>query len=119
MSVPCLDRDITIEKTAQTITIRLRGRRVAQTKSALALYEADYPVRYYLPLDDVDPSLLKPSAHHTVCPFKGEASYCDLVADGEEAENAVWFYPQPCPQVAQIKNHVSFWGDDIEIDIAQ
>ncbi|HZR81098.1 MAG TPA: DUF427 domain-containing protein [Candidatus Binatia bacterium] len=49
------------------------------------------------------------SDHHTVCPWKGTASYYDVVVDGETNPNAAWTYPEPKPAAANIKDHVAFW----------
>ncbi len=43
-------------------------------------------------------SLLKPTAHSTHCPYKGDASYFSIEADGKTLENAVWSYEKPFPQ---------------------
>jgi uncharacterized protein (DUF427 family) len=51
----------------------------------------------------------RPSEHHTVCGWKGTASYYDVVVDGETNPSAAWFYPDPKPAAANIKGHVAFW----------
>jgi uncharacterized protein (DUF427 family) len=51
----------------------------------------------------------RPSDHHTVCPWKGTASYLHVVVDGETNENAAWTYPDPKPAAANIKDFVAFW----------
>jgi uncharacterized protein (DUF427 family) len=111
----CPDRDIRITPSGETITVRFAGRIVAQTADALDMAEGRYPIRVYVPVADVDPTVLKASSHHTTCPFKGVASYYSLKAEDETAENAVWYYPDPCPQVAAIKDRVAFCGDRVEI----
>ena len=60
--------------------------------------EASYPPVLYIPLDDVDQRLLRHSDHHTCCPYKGEASYYDIVdGDGTDLSAAVWYYDDPFP----------------------
>jgi uncharacterized protein (DUF427 family) len=51
----------------------------------------------------------KDSSTHTVCPWKGTASYYTVVADGKENPDAAWFYPAPKDAAKQIKDHVAFW----------
>lgn len=63
----------------------------------------------YFPPDAVNRSFLKPSATHTVCPWKGAASYYTVVVDGQENLDAAWYYPQPKDAARQIANHVAFW----------
>lgn len=110
----CRDQDIEISPTKNQVSVIFNGKTIAQTKSAMYLREANYPIVIYIPLTDVDQNFLKPSDHSTHCPYKGDASYYSL-ADGKEiSENAVWYYPDPCPLVEKIKDHVAFWGDDIK-----
>lgn len=64
---------------------------------------------HYFPPEAVDRSLLAPSPLHTTCHWKGEASYFDVVVDGAVNEGAAWYYPDPSPAAAEIKDHVAFW----------
>ena len=64
---------------------------------------------YYFPPDSVQKEFLKDSSTHTTCPFKGLASYFDVVVEGEVNKDAAWYYPEPKPGYEQIKNYVSFW----------
>eukprot|EP01133_Synstelium_polycarpum_P019869 gene19869-23808_t len=63
----------------------------------------------YFPLSAVQQAYLRPSSHTTVCPWKGTASYYDLVVDGAVNANAAWYYPQPKDAAKQIAGHVAFW----------
>jgi uncharacterized protein (DUF427 family) len=63
----------------------------------------------YFPLSAVNPSYLRPSEHHTVCPWKGTASYYNLEVNGQSNPDAAWFYPDPKEAAAQIKGFVAFW----------
>ena len=64
---------------------------------------------HYFPADSVKQDFLQPSAHTTVCPWKGTAHYYNVVVDGETNANAAWYYPEPKPQAAQIKGYLAFW----------
>jgi uncharacterized protein (DUF427 family) len=64
---------------------------------------------HYFPLEDVDQTLLGDSSEHTWCPWKGEASYFDLVVDGERNPGAAWYYPEPLSEAEEIKDYVAFW----------
>ena len=64
---------------------------------------------YYFPSDSVDRELLRESETHTVCPWKGTASYYTIAVDGEENPDAVWYYPDPKPAAAEIKDRMAFW----------
>ena len=52
---------------------------------------------------------VRDSTQTSVCPWKGTASYLDLVVDGDVNEGAVWYYPDPKPAAAEIKDRVAFW----------
>lgn len=63
----------------------------------------------YFPLSAVKQDYLRPSSHTSICPWKGTASYYDLVVDGQTNANAAWYYPQPKDAAKQIAGHVAFW----------
>jgi uncharacterized protein (DUF427 family) len=89
---------------------------IAETVRALEMQEASYAPVFYIPLDDVDRDLLRLSDHHTYCPYKGEASYYDIVdGDGTDLTAAVWYYGEPFPAVAEIKGHVAFYADCVTV----
>ncbi|MDQ1638040.1 MAG: hypothetical protein QOF62_1379 [Pyrinomonadaceae bacterium] len=64
---------------------------------------------HYFPRDSVNSEYLQPSSSHTICPWKGEASYYDVVVNGEINGDAAWYYPDPKPAAAEIKNLIAFW----------
>jgi uncharacterized protein (DUF427 family) len=63
----------------------------------------------YFPLEALDPACIQPSAHTSVCGWKGTAHYYDVVAGGQVNANAAWFYPEPKEAAKQIKGRVAFW----------
>lgn len=64
---------------------------------------------HYFPAESVDRQYVKESPTHSVCPWKGTASYYSLVVDGKENKDAAWYYPEPKDAAKQIKDHVAFW----------
>jgi len=64
---------------------------------------------HYFPVASVNQEHLAPSEKHTVCPWKGTASYYDVVVDGQTNPGAAWYYPDPSPAAAQIKDRIAFW----------
>ncbi len=64
---------------------------------------------HYFPSESIKKEYLKSSDHHSVCPWKGTASYYNLEVNGEVNENAAWYYPDPSDAAKQIKDHVAFW----------
>jgi uncharacterized protein (DUF427 family) len=63
----------------------------------------------YFPADSVNHDYLKESDTRSTCPWKGEASYYDVVVDGEENGDAAWYYPQPKDAAKEITGYVAFW----------
>jgi uncharacterized protein (DUF427 family) len=115
---PGPEHPITIEPHRGQVTVRRGSAVVAKTDRALALREASYPAVLYIPLADVDQGLLGASEHHTYCPFKGEASYYDIVGGEGEADSgvgAIWYYPEPFDAVGAIRDHVAFYADRVSI----
>jgi uncharacterized protein (DUF427 family) len=63
----------------------------------------------YFPEEAVDATVLRPSDTHTTCPWKGLASYHDVVVDGKLNHDAAWYYPEPKEAAANIKGRIAFW----------
>jgi uncharacterized protein (DUF427 family) len=66
---------------------------------------------HYFPPSALRQEHLEPSDQSSVCPWKGTASYYDVVVGGERAAGAAWYYPAPKPDAEQIRGHVAFRGD--------
>lgn len=63
----------------------------------------------YFPADSVNRKYLRPSSRHTSCPWKGRASYYDVVVDDVVNRDGAWYYPDPEPKADHIKNRIAFW----------
>jgi uncharacterized protein (DUF427 family) len=63
----------------------------------------------YFPLQSVNSAFLQQSDHHTVCGWKGTASYYHVAVDGQVNRDAAWFYPEPKDAAKQIAGRVAFW----------
>ena len=63
----------------------------------------------YFPREAVRADVLQPSSKHTICPWKGEASYFTLEVDGRTNPDAAWYYPEPKDAAAEIRDRVAFW----------
>ena len=64
---------------------------------------------HYFPPDSIKGEYFKPSSTHTVCHWKGKASYYNLKVGGEENKDAAWFYPEAKEMAKNIENYVAFW----------
>ncbi len=86
---------------------------VRATWNGAVLAESDRTVivegNHYFPPDDVRMELFAPSDAHTTCPWKGVASYYDVVVGDERNDQAAWYYPEPKDAAKEITDHVAFW----------
>ena len=111
---PGPDHPITVEPTKARVVVKAGGRVIADSRNALTLQESTYPAVQYIPLADVDASVLERTDHETYCPYKGDASYYSLDAGEVKGENAVWTYEKPYDAVAPIKDHVAFYPNVVD-----
>lgn len=89
------------------------GATVKAVWNGTVLAESDNTImvegNHYFPADSVNREFVTESTHHTSCPWKGSASYYDVVVGNKENKNAAWFYPEPKSAAQQIKGYVAFW----------
>lgn len=64
---------------------------------------------HYFPHSSIKKEYFVPTNTHTVCPWKGTASYYSLKIDGKVNEDAAWYYPETSELAKNIKNYVAFW----------
>jgi uncharacterized protein (DUF427 family) len=112
--IPGPDHPIAIEPSGLRVVVSVAGRILADSRAALALKEATYPVVYYVPRRDADMSLLQRTAHTTYCPYKGECAYYSIPIGGQKSTNAVWSYEAPYPSVVEIKDYLAFYRDRVD-----
>ena len=114
---PGPDHPITITSSGDHVVVRSNQTTIADSRSTLVLREANYPPVRYIPLADVDRSQLAASELTTYCPYKDDASYYSIAPGAERGTDAVWFYDDPYPAVAEIKGHVAFYSDRVELSV--
>jgi len=85
--------------------------RSAVGRVALAESEAIETVEgnIYFPYEAVNKQYLKPSSTTSSCPWKGQARYYTVLVEGQENQDAAWYYPDPKPAARTVKHHVAFW----------
>jgi uncharacterized protein (DUF427 family) len=103
--------------TGRRVRVTAGGEPVAESRRAVLLSETGLPNRYYLPPEDVRLELLEPSATHTVCPYKGTASYRTLRVGGQRIPDAAWYYPEPLDGVTAIRGHLCLLADGLDTDV--
>jgi uncharacterized protein (DUF427 family) len=102
--VPCLKR----------VRAEFGGEVIVDSTRALVLRETEHVAVYYFPRADVRFDLLEATAHHSHCPFKGDAVYWSVEAGGKQSENSVWGYPEPFDEVPDLADLVAFYWDRVD-----
>jgi uncharacterized protein (DUF427 family) len=116
--LPSAEHPITIEPTGSRVVVRVGGKVVADSRNALTLQESTYPAVQYIPMADVDQSVLRRTETSTYCPFKGDASYYSVeTPDGQTVDDVIWTYEKPHPATAGIAGHVAFYPDRAEVTV--
>ena len=105
---------ITIEPNPHRVVVRVDGQVIADTVRALVMRAPGSPETQYIPRADVDMARLVRTSHATHCPFKGDAAYWSIRTGARVAENAVWSYEAPYPDVQPIAGHLAFYPDRVD-----
>ena len=89
---------------------------VADSTQAVRVEETGHEPVHYIPEQDLRFELLRPTEHHTYCPFKGDCSYWTLEVDGgkRRSENAVWGYPAPYDEARGLSGHYAFYKSRVD-----
>jgi uncharacterized protein (DUF427 family) len=91
------------------------GTVVADTRRAVRVLETSQPPAWYVPPDDVARHLLVREDHHTVCEWKGVATYWSIRADdGTIARDVAWSYEDPVAAYTQIRGHLAFYAQNVD-----
>lgn len=99
-----------LEATSKRIRVLFNGVTIADTTRAQRFLETSHPPTYYIPPADIQMQYLVQTGHHSLCEWKGKASYYTVEVGERRAENAAWFYPRPNPAYASVRDHVAFYA---------
>jgi uncharacterized protein (DUF427 family) len=116
MKLPGPDHPIDIVANPRRVRVTAGETVIAETTHALTLKEAKYPAVQYVPREDARMDLLERTDRVTHCPYKGDASYFSIRADGKVIENSIWTYETPYPAMAEIAGHLAFYPDKVKIE---
>lgn len=109
-SVWSYSRPPKLERESRRIRIVFGGETIAETDAAWRVLETSHPPVYYLPRDCFLDGVLQPAPGSSLCEWKGQARYWDVVAsDGTVAARAGWSYPSPVDRFAPIAGHVAVY----------
>ncbi|MEO0574844.1 MAG: DUF427 domain-containing protein [Pseudomonadota bacterium] len=101
-------RPPTLERVSKTVRVVLGGVEVANTSRAQRICETASPPTFYVSREDVQMDLLKPLTRASMCEWKGEAAYFDVVAGGTVAAGAAWCYPMPFAPFGAVAGWLAF-----------
>ena len=113
-SVWAYQRPPAVEAVPQRIIIVFNGEVIADSQNAKRVLETSHPPTYYIPLEDIKTEVLQASTRRTWCEWKGEASYYDVLIGNRRAENAAWYYSNPLPDYAEIKDYLAFYASKMD-----
>lgn len=116
--IPDASHPITVTPTSGRVVVTVGGTVIASSTSSLTLQEASYPSVQYVPLADIDPSLLTRTETTTYCPYKGDAAYYSVSAGDGTVVDAGWTYDEPYDAVAGIAGHVAFYPNKATVEVS-
>jgi len=109
-SVWAYPRPAIAEPSDRHLRIVHRGIVVADTRRAIRTLETSHPPTWYFPPDAIDPALLRPGSGQSLCEWKGQARYHDIVIGDERLAGVGWSYPAPTPAFAALRDHIAFYA---------
>ncbi|MBV8998490.1 MAG: DUF427 domain-containing protein [Solirubrobacterales bacterium] len=102
-------------KSSRHVRVERDGHMLAESDAPTVLFETGLPTRYYLPESDVDGLLLEGSKLETGCPYKGFASYRDVVLDGHRHPNLFWSYQHPFREASEVKGYLAPYSERVDL----
>jgi len=98
-----------VEATGEHLVLRFNGVVIADTRDAVRVLETSHPPTYYLPRGAFAPGVLQPANGHSVCEYKGLASYLSVRSGARAAEAVAWYYPNPQPGFELLAGRVAVY----------
>ncbi|MDO8963395.1 MAG: DUF427 domain-containing protein [Coriobacteriia bacterium] len=103
-----------VEVVHRRIRVVFDGQVIADSTGAVRVIEISHPPVYYVPMVDVRMERLLPGVHRTICEYKGEASYFDVVIGEHKAYSAAWTYAEPLPGYEALREMVAFYAQKMD-----
>jgi len=109
---------VDILRSSRHVRVEVDGVTVAETRQPSLLFETHLPVRYYMPITDIRPDVLRRSDSVTHCPYKGAATYWSVEVNGVLHEDLIWCYRSPLPESQKIAGLACFYTEraDVYVD---
>ncbi len=103
-----------VEPVAERIRVVVDGVTIADSTRALRVLETSHPPVYYVPPEDVRQDLLSLGRGHSVCEWKGSASYHSLAVGSRRVDDVAWSYERPLPGFEAIRGHLAFYPGRVD-----
>ncbi len=103
-----------LEPSNKRITVEFNGVTIADTMRAVRVLETSHPPVYYIPPEDIRMEFLQTSPRTSFCEWKGRAGYYSVRLGDREAPDAAWFYADPTPAFAALRDHVAFYPSRVD-----
>ena len=108
---------VDILNSSRHVQVSIDGVLVADSRQPRILFETGLPPRYYLPMTDVRLDLLRPSPLVTHCPYKGAATYWDIVLPEQVHEGLAWGYRTPLPESQKVAGLITFYDEKVDVTL--
>ncbi len=99
------------------VRVLVDGEVIADSRRTRALFETGLPTRWYFPPDDVRSDALAESDSHTVCAYKGVASYWSVRSNGRTEDDLAWYYPEPRHDAERVRSYVAFFNERVDVEV--
>jgi uncharacterized protein (DUF427 family) len=106
---------VDILRSSRHIRVELDGIILAETKNPTILFETSLPLRFYIPMEDVQMKVLEKTSSKTICPYKGAASYWSVSVAGKIYRNLVWTYQEPFLESKKIEGLLCFFNEKVDL----
>jgi uncharacterized protein (DUF427 family) len=106
---------VDVRRSSRHVRVMLGERVLADSHRPSMVFETLLPVRFYLPREDVEGRLLRPSTRRTVCAYKGRASYWSVRLDTYLAEDLAWSYEEPLAPAAELAGLICFFDERVDM----
>ena len=103
-----------LEESSKRLKVVFNGMTIADSSKAYRVLETSHPPTFYIPVEDVDMRCLLPAEGRSLCEWKGQAAYFDVVVHGRRAARAAWHYPAPTPDFEAIAGYLCFYASKMD-----
>ena len=104
-------------RSSRRVTLRADGQVLADSDRVTLLFETPLTVRYYFPREDVVSELLEPSSRHTVCAYKGQASYWSARLGERVLHDIAWSYEDPLHDALPVRELIAFFTERLDLTV--